>query len=103
MTADDHVYAEWMANEAVVLNRRTGELHYLNPVAAAVLAFVQEHGYERGVREAAAHFALDDAGRAELDALLEEMEETGILTDGPRVRTDPAEPPAHGEPRAAPG
>lgn len=96
------MHVEWVGTEAVVLNRASGELHYLNGTAALVLALIEELGYERGVAEVASRFDLDP-GRGELRTLLSELEETGILTGGSGIRAEAPEPPAHGEPRAAPG
>lgn len=93
------VYVEWVEDEAVALNRVSGEVHYLNPTAATVLALIQEHGYERGVAEVTAWFGLEP-GDPGLGALLEEMTASGILAgDAPA----PAAPSQPGEPRAAAG
>lgn len=99
--ASPDLYVEWVAGEAVALNRRTGEVHYLNPTAATVLALIHEHGYEGGVAHVLDRFRLD-AGDAELQALLREMAASGILL-GPDGSAPPAAGPVPGEPRAAAG
>ena len=99
MHAAGDVYVEWVEGEAVVLHRTSGEVHYLNPTAATVLAFVEEHGYERGVAEAAAHFGLGDEERDEFKTFLEDLGDRGIIAGARRpepIRTVR-------EPRAAPG
>ncbi len=96
------VYVEWVGDEAVVLNQSTGELHYLNPPAAAVLALLLEHGVERGVHEVVGHFDLAADAQEELAALLEDMAARGIVVSPAAPR-----PPGHrsepGEPRAPEG
>ena len=96
------MHTEWIGGEAVVLDRSSGELHYLNGSAALVVALIEELGYERGIAEVASRFDLDP-GRGELYTLLRELEETGILTGGTRGRAEAVGPTAQGEPRAEPG
>ena len=96
-TAGD-LYVEWLGPEAVALNRATGELHHLNPPAAALLAFVQEHGLEAGAAAAADHFGLPrDA--VEIRDLLDDMSVRGIVAPARPAR----EEPNSREPRAPAG
>ena len=101
MRTSADLYVEWVEDEAVALDRKTGELHYLNPPAAAVLALIQEHGYEEGVAQAVAGFGLD-AQDPELHALLLELAEAGMLIREGVPAPAPV-PPSAGEPRAAAG
>jgi hypothetical protein len=72
---------EWVDDEAVVLDPATGELHYLNRSAALIYALILEHGYERGMKEAATMFE-GDSGFGEGSAVLvAEMVERGLLID----------------------
>lgn len=81
MRVADGMYVEWVEGEAVVLDRTSGELHYLNAPAALVFALVQEHGYERALTELQERFG-DDAGmKEELDGLIEDMVEKRLLVD----------------------
>ena len=68
-----------MGGEAVVLNRGTGDLHYLNPPAALAWALIQEHGYERGMAEL--RRMNPDAHSDELNGLIREMIERGLLLE----------------------
>ncbi|HEV2756082.1 MAG TPA: HPr-rel-A system PqqD family peptide chaperone [Actinomycetota bacterium] len=104
MRDSGNVYVEWVGGEALVLDRDSGELHYLNAPAAAVLALVQEHGYLRGVEEAVARFGLEPDA-PELRALLDDLIASGIVTDPRRAgAAGPAtEAPPPGEPRAPAG
>lgn len=95
------VYVEWVGGEAVVLDRGSGELHYLNPPAAAVLALIQEHGFDEGLAQTVARFGLDPED-AELHALIRELADSGILLGEDR-KAPPAVAPSVGEPRAAAG
>ncbi|MFN2589019.1 MAG: PqqD family protein [Actinomycetota bacterium] len=81
MKVADAMYVEWVEGEAVVLNRESGELHYLNGTAALVFALIQEHGYEDAMREVQERFGDADAMREELDALVKDMVEKQILVD----------------------
>ncbi len=75
------MYVEWVEGEAVVLNRDSGELHYLNGPAALVFALIQEHGYEGALREVYERFGTADGMREELDELIKDMLEKQILVD----------------------
>ena len=102
MDVPDTMYVEWVEDEAVVLDRGSGELHYLNRPAALVLALIQELGYEPGIAEVAARFGLDPHS-GELHDLLKDLVETGIVTDGSKRRAQTPEPPGPSEPRAPAG
>jgi hypothetical protein len=81
MKVADSMYVEWVEGEAVVLNRTSGELHYLNGPAALVFALIQEHGYEGAMRELFERFGTADGMKEELDGLIKDMLEKEILVD----------------------
>ena len=81
MRVADSMYVEWVEGEAVVLNRDSGELHYLNGPAALVFALIQEHGYEGALRELYERFGNADGMREELDGLIKDMLDKQILVD----------------------
>ncbi|MDQ3915862.1 MAG: hypothetical protein M3323_11140 [Actinomycetota bacterium] len=81
MRVADAMYVEWVEGEAVVLNRDSGELHYLNGPAALVFALIQEHGYDGAMREVYERFGTADGMREELDELIKDMLEKQILVD----------------------
>ncbi len=81
MRVADSMYVEWVEGEAVVLDRDSGELHYLNRPAALVFALIQEHGYEGAMREVGERFGTAPGMRAELDTLIKEMLDKQILVD----------------------
>lgn len=82
MKVADEMYVEWVEGEAVVLNRESGELHYLNGPAALVFALIQEHGYDGAMRELYERFGAADGMKEELDGLIKDMLEKHILVDG---------------------
>jgi hypothetical protein len=77
----DEMYVEWVEGEAVVLNRDSGELHYLNGPAALVFALIQERGYDGALRELYERFGAADGMKEELDGLIKDMLEKKILVD----------------------
>lgn len=79
MEAAPGVHVEWVAGEAVVLDRASGDLHYLNPPAALAWALIQEHGYDRGIAELRRRYP--EAPGDELHGLIQEMLERGLLVD----------------------
>ena len=79
MEAAEGVHVEWVGGEAVVLDRDTGDLHYLNPPAALAWALIQEHGFEGGVEELRRTYP--DAPGEDLDGLIEDMIERGLLVE----------------------
>jgi hypothetical protein len=81
MRVADAMYVEWVEGEAVVLNRESGELHYLNGPAALVFALIQEHGYDGAMREVHERFGTADGMREELDELIKDMLDKQILVD----------------------
>ncbi|HEX2295925.1 MAG TPA: HPr-rel-A system PqqD family peptide chaperone [Actinomycetota bacterium] len=81
MKVADAMYVEWVEGEAVVLNRDSGELHYLNGPAALVFALIQEHGFDRALEEVRDRFGAEQV-EADLDDLVSDMKEKGILVDG---------------------
>ena len=73
------VYVEWVEDEAVVLNRASGEIHYLNTPAAYFLALALEDGVEHAL---ATVRASDPAPpEEEIEVLLSDMKELGLLID----------------------
>lgn len=82
MKVAEGMYVEWVEGEAVVLNRESGELHYLNGPAALVFALIQEHGYDGAMRELHERFGMADGMKEELDDLIKDMLEKKILADG---------------------
>jgi hypothetical protein len=79
MRAAPGVHVEWVEDEAVVLNLSTRELHYLNHSAAVVYALILEHGLERALVEVKEQ--MNGVNRDEVDALISEMQENGLLVD----------------------
>ena len=79
MEAVRRVHVEWVGGETVVLDRSTGDLHYLNPPAALAWALIEEHGYERGLTELQRMHP--DAPGDELKELIGEMIERGLLIE----------------------
>lgn len=75
------MYVEWVEGEAVVLNRESGELHYLNGTAALVFALMQEHGYDGAMEEVRNRFGSTGQVEGDLKELLSDMKEKGILVD----------------------
>jgi hypothetical protein len=75
------MYVEWVEGEAVVLDRESGELHYLNGPAALVFALIEEHGYEDARRQLRDRFGTAEGMQEELDGLIEDMVEKKILVD----------------------
>lgn len=82
MKIADTMYVEWVEGEAVVLNRESGELHYLNGTAALVFALIQEHGFDEGMAEVRERFGSSEKVEGDLGALVDDMKEKGILVDG---------------------
>ncbi|HYO61024.1 MAG TPA: PqqD family peptide modification chaperone [Actinomycetota bacterium] len=82
MKVSDEMYVEWVEGEAVVLNRGSGELHYLNGTAALVFALIQEHGYDGAMKEVRERFGSTEQVEGDLGALVADMKEKGILVDG---------------------
>lgn len=81
MRVSDGMYVEWVEGEAVVLNRESGELHYLNGSAALVFALIQEHGYDVAMTEVRERFGSGEQVEGDLRGLVEEMKTKGILVD----------------------
>lgn len=75
------MYVEWVEGEAVVLNRESGELHYLNGTAALVFALIQEHGVDGALEEVRKRFGSTEKVEGDLGELVSDMKEKGILVD----------------------
>lgn len=83
MKISGDAYVEWIDDEAVVLDKATGEIHYLNPSAALVFALLSEVGY-RGVKKQLMHQGLLRYWnkRKELKALMATLREKGLVVEG---------------------
>jgi hypothetical protein len=77
--ADIHV--EWVEGEAVILDPRSGELHYLNESAALLFALIQEIGFSAAIAELTERFSDLPNFPAELDAVVADMVAKGLLVD----------------------
>lgn len=75
------MHVEWVEGEAVVLDQGSGELHYLNGPAAIVFAMIQEHGYDKGLREIESRYGDVEGMKEELGKLIEDMVEKRLLVD----------------------
>lgn len=73
------LYIEWVGEEAVVLEQSTGQLHYLNPPAALLLALIEEEGFEKAVASLTGRFG--DIS-SDIEAITADMVAKGILVDG---------------------
>jgi hypothetical protein len=81
MRLADGKHVEWVDAEAVVLDSDTGDLHYLNGPAAKVYAFIGEYGYETGLAELAKQHGDTPNFKEELDEVLKDMVDKGLLVD----------------------
>jgi hypothetical protein len=81
MRAVEQVHVEWVEQEAVVLDPRTGRVHYLNPQAALFYALILEHGYEAAVDTLHERFGGETGLDSQLSDLVSEMVEKGLLVD----------------------
>lgn len=70
---------EWVEDEAVVLNSRTGELHYLNPPAALVYAYLLEFGYTEGLAQLTARFGHAVEPIEQIEMLIVDFEQKGLF------------------------
>ncbi len=74
------LHVEWVENEAVILDPKTTEVHYLNTSAALTYAYVLEFGVEGALEKLRTEHA--DAPEEEIRALVADLVERGILIDG---------------------
>jgi hypothetical protein len=79
--AADWVHVEWVEGEAVLLDPRSGELHYLNESAALLFALIQEVGYDAAVDQMRARFCEESNLKEELESAVRAMLEKGFLVD----------------------
>lgn len=87
MKIPEDVHVQWVEDEAVVLNARTGELHYLNPPSALIYALVLEFGMPKALEQAIARTeGREDEVEQEFQRLVRTFEEKGILAEDPAVR-----------------
>lgn len=70
---------EWVGDEAVVLEQASGQLHYLNPPAALLLALIEEEGYDSAVESLTERFG--DISK-DIEGITADMLAKGILVDG---------------------
>jgi len=81
MRANPQVHVEWIEGEAVALDSKTSQLHYLNGPAALVLALVTEYGYDQALEELGRSHADAQGMNEDLPALFTDMLERGLLLD----------------------
>ena len=78
------IHVEWVDDEAVVLNEKTSELHYLNPESALVYALLLEFGMPRALEEASRRMETStEQVHAYVHDLIETFVAKGILAGGP--------------------
>ena len=78
------LHVEWVGEEAVVLNEKTSELHYLNPQSALVYALVLEHGMPGALVEVLKRIdGPEHEIRRDVDILIASFFAKGLLMDGP--------------------
>jgi coenzyme PQQ synthesis protein D (PqqD) len=81
MQAAPGLHVEWVDDEAVVLNPGSSELHYLNRSAALVFALILEYGFQEAMSRVELTFYESTSLEEELEALIAELVEKGLLTD----------------------
>ena len=81
MRVADGTTVEWVEGEAVVLDSKSGELHYLNGSAAVLYALMLEHGFEQAMSESDRLFGDQPGFEEERTELLRVMVERGLLLD----------------------
>lgn len=63
----------------MVLEQASGQLHYLNPPAALLLALIEEEGYDSAVESLTERFG--DISK-DIEGITSDMLAKGILVDG---------------------
>ena len=82
MRVPDGIHVQWVEHEAVVLNERTGEVHYLNPQSALIYALLLEYGMPLAAEQAVERLnGPPEEISPEVDRLLSELVERGLLTE----------------------
>lgn len=81
MRATPGIHVEWVDDEAVALNPENGRIHYLNPPAALFYALVLENGYDSAIRELRKSYKVRFRKKKELEFLIHNMKEQGLLID----------------------
>lgn len=81
MRVADGKHVEWVDQEAVILDSESGDLHYLNGPAAKVYALMAEYGYDKGLEELAKQHGSEPHFKEELDDVLGDMVDKGLLVD----------------------
>ena len=79
MRAAEGLHVEWVDDEAVILDQETGTLHYLSPPAALVYALILDLGIEGAIAKVKELYG--DVVGDDLDELLSDMKEKGLLLD----------------------
>lgn len=64
MRPDPAYHVEWVEDEAVILDTRMHELHYLNAAAAYVYALILEHGFDAAMADLRSRFEEDTSSGA---------------------------------------
>jgi len=75
-------HIEWVDQEAVVLDTKSREIHYLNPPAAVAYALILEHGYDEALGRLKHFFGTETAFEEDVAALVDDMVEKGLLVEG---------------------
>ena len=75
------LHVEWVDNEAVVLDERDTQLHYLNSSAATVFALIAELGFDEAVASLRESYGETPFENGEFAELVSQMVEKGLLVD----------------------
>lgn len=81
MRATPGMKVEWVDEEAVVMDPRSGKIHYLNPPAALFYALVLDRGYRAAVKEMRRRYEMGKKDRRTLRRLVDDLRVVGLLSD----------------------
>lgn len=81
MQLADGVHIQWIGDEAVALNEQSGHLHYLNSMAALILATVLEHGEKEGAVILAKAYGDQRPIAEDMATVLGELRDKGLLIE----------------------